>query len=277
MVAMKTKIRAWALRAVKVTAAGVDRLSPPRRGVVFLIYHRVGRASDLESELSVSAFDEQMTYLAATGRAVAIDDALTVLEASTPPKQDPVVVTFDDGTADFVEQAVPTLERHQVPAILYLATDYVESQRSFPNDGTPVTWPALRDAMSTGLISVGSHTHTHAVLDQASGADADDELDRSIGLIRDRLGVDAQHFAYPKGVSGSPSAEAAVRARFRSAALGVTRPNPYGRTDVYRLARSPIQASDRMRWFERKADGGMALEGTLRRLLNARRYAGATT
>jgi peptidoglycan/xylan/chitin deacetylase (PgdA/CDA1 family) len=277
MVLMKHKSRTLALRAVKVAAATVDHLSPRRRGAVFLIYHRVGRGAELESELSPAAFEEQMSYLADTGRAVSIDDALAALESTDVPEQDPVVVTFDDGTADFAEHAVPTLERYQVPAILYLATDFIEQQRPFPNDGAPVTWPSLRDALSTELVSIGSHTHTHAVLDRASGALADDELDRSIGLIHDRLGIDAKHFAYPKGVAGSPSADAAVRKRFRSAALGVIAPNPYGATDRYLLARTPVQASDGMRWFARKADGGMSFEGTLRRALNARRYAGTTT
>ncbi|MGH9013479.1 MAG: hypothetical protein ACRDZ1_06035, partial [Acidimicrobiia bacterium] len=69
----------------------------------------------------------------------------------------------------------------------------------------------------------------------------------------------------------------AVRRRFRSAALGAVGANPYGRTDPYRLARSPIQRADGMRWFARKVDGGMSLEGTLRRALNRRRYSGAIT
>ena len=78
-------------------------------------------------------------------------------------------------------------------------------------------------------------------------------------------------------MAGSAAADAAVRARFRSAALAGTRPNPYGRTDPYRLARSPIQRADGMSWFRRKLDGGMALEDRLRTLANRRRYAGATT
>jgi hypothetical protein len=66
-----------------------------------------------------------------------------------------------------------------------------------------------------------------------------------------------------------------VRARFASAALAGTRPNPYGSTDPYLLARSPIQVSDGMRWFTRKVAGGMALEDTVRRVANRARYAGA--
>lgn len=56
-----------------------------------------------------------------------------------------------------------------------------------------------------------------------------------------------------------------------------TRANPYGRTDRQRLARSPVQTSDGMRWFERKLAGGMGLEDRMRQLRNRRRYAGACT
>ena len=66
-----------------------------------------------------------------------------------------------------------------------------------------------------------------------------------------------------------------MRDRFRSAALGGNRPNPYGATDPHRLARSAIQRRDGMRFFERKAAGGMALEEAARRRLDRRRYAAA--
>ena len=93
----------------------------------------------------------------------------------------------------------------------------------------------------------------------------------------ENLGVDPRHFAYPKALAGSAAAQAEVRSRFASAALGGTRVNAYGRTDPYRLARSPIQHADGMRWFERKLAGGMRLEDDLRRAANRARYAGATT
>lgn len=277
MVPMKQKGRVLALRAVKVTAAAADFVLPRHRGVVFLIYHRVGGGSGLEIDLSPATFERQMEFLAERRRAVTVDQALRALASSTPPAEDPVVVTFDDGTADFADHALPILDRHRVPTMLYVATDFVERQRPFPHDGRPLTWSALRDAVATGVVSVGSHTHTHAVLDRVDATDVDGELDRSIGLIGDRLGTEAAHFAYPKGVPGSAAADAAVRRRFRSAALGIIRSNRYGATDPYGLARTPIQSSDGMRWFTRKVAGGMTVEGTLRRAMNARRYADATT
>ena len=271
--------RSWAkqtaLGAVKRTAAVVDRLRPARPGVVVLLYHRVGGRSGVEVDLPRSLFGEQMAMI--TGRAIPLDGALDALAGAPGEPADPVVVTFDDGTADFVEEALPVLVEHGVPALLYVATAFVEEGRSFPDAGAPASWSGLADALSTGLVTIGSHTHTHVLLDRADPTVVAQELDRSRGLIEDRLGVTAEHFAYPKAVPGSPAADALVRERFRSAALAGTRPNHYGDTDPYRLARSPIQVSDGMRWFEAKLGGGMGLEDRLRQVLNRGRYAGAVT
>jgi peptidoglycan/xylan/chitin deacetylase (PgdA/CDA1 family) len=270
-------VRSAASAAVKTVAATADRVRRPPRGVVFLIYHRVGGGTSSTVDLPANLFDEQMAWLASRRAAVTIDEALVSLGRAEAPAHDPVVVTFDDGAADLVEVALPILCTHRVPAVFYLATDFIEHSRPFPPDATPLSWAAVRDAVSTGLVTVGSHTDTHALLDRIDPAAAAAELDRSRELIEERAGVTALDFAYPKAVAGSAAVEELVRQRFRSAALGGSRPNPYGTTDRHRLARSAVQRNDGMRYFERKACGGMALEETLRRTVNRVRYASAST
>jgi peptidoglycan/xylan/chitin deacetylase (PgdA/CDA1 family) len=188
-----------------------------------------------------------------------------------------VVVTFDDGTADVVEEALPVLAEVGVPALLYVATRFVEEGEDFPDEGRVASWSALADAVASGWLSLGSHTHSHALLDRLPDDRVADELDRSIELLGERTGVEARHFAYPKALAGSPAADRLVRDRFASAAVAGTRANRYGRTDPWALARSPIQVSDGMRWFAAKADGGLGLEDDLRRLANRVRYRGATS
>lgn len=267
--------RAWrasARRGVKRVVAGLDRLRPPPRGVVVLIYHRVGGGSALELDLPLARFTEQMGWLAERGVATSIDGALDALARGPGSPPDPVVVTFDDGTSDFVDHAMPVLERFGIPVTLYLATSFVDRGVPLPYGAPPTSWAALRDAMTTGLLTVGSHTHTHALLDRANSEVVERELDAASGLIEDRLGIAAEHFAYPKALPGSAMAAAAVAARFRSAALAGTRPNRFGATDPHALARSPIQAADGMEWFRYKALGGMAWEDSIRRSLDRVRH-----
>ena len=273
---MASSIRQAVGRAVKVTAATVDRLRAPSSGVVFLLYHRVGRRSSSEVDLDAGVFSDQMAFLAESTEVLRLHEALPQLaEPATAIRRRPaVVVTFDDGTDDFVDVAVPILERHGIPATLYLATAFVEDGVAYPDGGRPASWSGLADACATGFVDIGSHTHRHRLLDRLPEPEIADELDRSIALVEEHLGRAAVDFAYPKAVFGSPAADDAVRRRFRSAAIAGTHANAYGRTDPYRLARSPIQVGDAMTYFRHKVAGGMGFEDTMRRAANRVRYAG---
>jgi peptidoglycan/xylan/chitin deacetylase (PgdA/CDA1 family) len=263
--------------AIKPIAGGLDRIVRPSSGVVVLLYHQVGGPRPGEVNLPVGLFADQMAELAATTEVVTLDVAVDLLldPPATLSDRPVVVLTFDDGTADLVDHALPVLVEHRLPATLYAATRWIDEGRSFWDDGTVLSWAALAEACSTGLLTVGSHTHAHALLDRLPADEVAAELDRSIGLVEEHLGTTPRHFAYPKALPPSAEAELEVLRRFDSAALARTKPNPYGRTNPYRLTRSPIQVSDGMRWFRAKVAGGMWLEDRVRELRNRRRYAGA--
>lgn len=262
-----------AKRFVKQAAIACDAVIKPPSGVTVLIYHRVGGGSDSAVDLPLSTFEDQLEHLVRHHRVVPLD---TAVEELAGPAADgvssSVVLTFDDGTRDFDEVVVPALVRHRVPATLYLATQFIDEHVDFPWGAPPTSWAALRDAVSTGLVTVGSHTHSHRLLDRLEPPAIETDLDRSVELIGAQLGSAPQHFAYPKAVPGSPAAEVAVRRRFRSAALASGRVNRPGRTDLHRLWRTPVQRTDSAEHFAAKAAGGLRLEGELRALLARARY-----
>jgi peptidoglycan/xylan/chitin deacetylase (PgdA/CDA1 family) len=255
---------------LKAGAAAFDRVRPPASGLVILEYHRVGRQSERELDLDAGLFRDQMSWLGHDRSALSLDDGLATL--STPDGPRATVVTFDDGTADFMDHALPALVSNQIPATYYVATQFIDEQRSFPYGGTPLSWAALAEAVGTGLVTVASHTHSHAVLDKVDGPAAADELKRSAQLIEDNLGTPANHFAYPKGVFGGETIEQLVMGQYASAALVNGCSNPYGASNRYRLNRSPIQQADGMRYFECKVRGGLRAEGSLRNSVNRLRY-----
>ena len=262
---------------VKRASAVLDAVVKPPAGVTILIYHRVGGGSTSAVDLDADAFDDQLAHLAAEHDVITLDEAVARLRAAdADDDRRAVVITFDDGTADFTDVAVPLLSKHGLPATLYVATRFVDEAEDFPWGAPPASWTALRDSLSTGLVTIGSHTHTHSLLDRLDPVEIADDLDRSIDLIGTHLGLDATHFAYPKAVPGSPAAEIEVRRRFASASLAANRVNRPG-ADVHRLTRTPIQRSDGFDWFTKKADGGLRLEGEVRALLGRTRYRGATT
>ena len=225
----------------------------------------------------VTPFDEQgeldLDAAAAVLRPVPAEEWTPTGGADTG--RSAVVITFDDGTADFTDTVVPALARHRLPATLYVASRFVDTGEPFPWAAPPASWSALRDAVSSGFVTIGSHTHGHLLLDRLDETTVADELDRSIDLIGEHVGVAPRHFAYPKAVPGDPAAEIAVRRRFATAALAGNRVNRPGRTDLHRLWRTPVQRSDGDVHFVQKAAGGQRVEGELRMLAARVRYLGA--
>jgi peptidoglycan/xylan/chitin deacetylase (PgdA/CDA1 family) len=262
-------------RTVKGAARLADRLRRPRPGIVILIYHRIGAGMGGQMDLPVADFDRQMAWLAGSHRVIDLDTAAAELTAGGTVEPG-VVVTFDDGTPDWVDHALPVLQRHGVPATFYVATGFVENRRAWPDGCPPITWAALGELASSPLVTIGSHTHTHALLDRVDVAVARVELDRSRDLLGERLGVHPCHFAYPKAIPATGAVAAEVVSRFATATIAGTRANTAG-ADVHLLHRSPIQSSDSPDDVEAKVAGGMWLEDDLRRLAGRVRHRRATS
>ena len=254
---MAVSLRRW----VSAAARAYDRIRPPAPGVVVLIYHRVGGGTASAVDMPVDEFDAQMEVLAAGTTVLTLDEAVTALAAGQ--QREGVVITFDDGTADFTANAVPVLQRHNLPAALYAATGFIDRQLPMPWGAPSATWDRLRIAVASGLITIGSHTRDHLLLDHATSDEIAEQLDASIDSITREIGAPPQHFAYPKAVRGNTAADVAVRERFASAALAGNRANRPG-DDLYRLARTPVHSGDTPELFAAKVAGGLRLEGILR-------------
>jgi hypothetical protein len=103
----------------------------------------------------------------------------------------------------------------------------------------PLTWDEAAEMARSGLVSIGSHTHTHVILARCDPARTADELHRSKRIIESRLGMPCTLFCYPNGRSGDFNARtgAELRAQGYSSAL-TTVYGANGRdADVYTLKR----------------------------------------
>ena len=258
------------------TSSTFDCVVPPPPGITVLAYHRVGGGTDGAVDLPVAEFRAQLARLAACFRVLSLDQAVAELAAGDPVA-DGVVVTFDDGTADFADHAVPALVEAGVPATLYVASGFVDAGRPFPWGAAPVSWPALRDAVRTGMVTIGSHTHEHLVLQRVEPAAARADLLRSIETIGERLGERPAHFAYPKAVPPPNPVEREVRRLFRTAVLAGNRVNTGRRVDLHRLTRSPVKRGLTTDAFARLAAGGGRLEGGMRAAVARARYRNAVS
>lgn len=263
-------------RALKRFAGAADAMLPTT-GLVVLAYHRVGGDGTTQMDLPLDRFRDQMAQLAETARVLNLDDALDAFLSDDADPDPGVVLTFDDGTADFADHVVDVLDEFDLPATVYVATEPVLSGEQWPDGAAPLSPAALTEVAGHRLVTIGCHTHSHLLLDREPSAMVAADLDRSIEVLAELTGSRPEHFAYPKALAASAANDALVRERFASAALAGTRPNRVGRTDPYRLARSPIQRSDTQRDVTHKFAGGMRLEDDVRRLVQRVTYRGART
>ena len=166
---MGNETKTLVLKAAKTAILPLGYRGRRRPGdVVMLLYHRIG-AGGRQIDLSESALDRQLRYLSDRDRVLSLDQAVG------SPNGGGVVVTFDDGYRDFHERVLPRLVRYRTPAVLYLATGLVWGE-ALATRGQALTWSQLREAVSTGLVTVGAHTHGHTNLSQAGRREAEAEM-----------------------------------------------------------------------------------------------------
>jgi peptidoglycan/xylan/chitin deacetylase (PgdA/CDA1 family) len=151
-------------------------------------YFRIATAPDV--------FREHIGYLHANGyRTLSLADAASKLDGCDS-RERTVVITFDDGYADFYHQAFPILSRYGFTATVFLPTEYIgNTQRRFQSKPCMV-WRQISELHKAG-IDFGSHTVTHRRLDLLSAGELGDEILGSKRAIEDNLGCAAESFAYP--------------------------------------------------------------------------------
>lgn len=156
----------------------------------------------------------------------------------------PVILTFDDGYADFYTHAFPALHRHGFTATLYVATGFVGGtsrwlQHIGEGKRPMVTWEQLKE-MNEGGIECAAHSHNHRPLDMLSPSEARNEITRSKDLLEEHLGLPVLSFAYPFGYYSSWVRQIVQEVGFTSA-CAIKRSLSSLHDDLYALARLAIK------------------------------------
>jgi glycosyltransferase involved in cell wall biosynthesis/peptidoglycan/xylan/chitin deacetylase (PgdA/CDA1 family) len=236
---LETQLRQAARRVALSVLSTVRSPRTRRPGHRVLVYHLVLRQDRRR-------FREHLRYLKDHFRVVGVDQ-LPGLFDNAPADDDWAAVTFDDGFRILMDDCLEVLAAEEVPATFFIPTGFVETADDvFLSDRYSLTRHHYRKALVPmrpedlqTLVAaghgIGSHTVSHANLQDVSAERAQWELERSRQCLEQWTGRPVTSFAYPYGHLGHRQAEttawlqaAGYRAAFtlqRGPATAAT--NPY--------------------------------------------------
>ena len=240
-------------RAIGETMTGAGALDgADERTLRVLMYHKVNDLQPNPTTVPTSVFAEQMTLLAELGyEPVSLEQVRAhYVEAAALP-EGAVLITFDDGYRDNLENALPILQRHGYPAVIFVPIGFLDGDRPLPHEealralgvhNETVGWDELA-ALEAGGIRVESHGIGHRPVSELEPAAAAREIALSKLRLEERLGRPVRSFAYVKGSEAHfhPVHESILKqAGYEIAFTSISRLNsPF--TNPFRLGRYNVE------------------------------------
>jgi peptidoglycan/xylan/chitin deacetylase (PgdA/CDA1 family) len=160
-------------------------------------------------------FERQLLYLKNYGEFISIDRVYQMVSGKVPIEGRYFCITFDDGFHNTYSNMMEITSRLQIPVIIYLPTDYIDTNpeeldynliydRMAPGNTKLLrflTWDQCREMLKHN-ITFGSHTTGHPLLSTLDRSGVEHELIESKRIIEKELGISCIHFAVPRGRTG---------------------------------------------------------------------------
>ena len=196
-------------RAIGETVTGVGSLDGEgERTLRVLMYHKVNDLRPNPTTVPTEVFAEQMELLAELGYVpVSLERVRDHYLVGMPLPSGAVLITFDDGYRDNLENALPILRRHGYPAVVFVPIGYLDDDRPLPHEtalrllgvrNRTVGWDELA-ALEAGGIRVESHGIAHRPVSELEMAEAAREIALSKLRLEERLGRQVEAYAFVKG------------------------------------------------------------------------------
>jgi peptidoglycan/xylan/chitin deacetylase (PgdA/CDA1 family) len=215
-----------------------------RTPVPILLYHAITETPGTHIApfaVSPRAFEQQLDVLVEAGyHCITFGELVAAEMAGRPPgggDRKVAVITFDDGYADFVTDALPALRERSLVSTMYLTTGWLEGspdRRPGPTDRM-LDLADLPGMLADG-VELGAHSHSHPQMDTLDSTALREELVRPKEIIEDVLGQAVTTFAYPHGYNG-PRVRRATRAAGYENACGVRNALHCAGEDVFAISR----------------------------------------
>lgn len=149
----------------------------------------------LTYDITPCSFAAQMDYLVANGYTTVLPKDLAAFwDHGRPLPGRPVILTFDDGYADWAPTVLPILRARGLKAEFYLTYDFI---------GLQISWSDVRALVAAGM-GIGAHDMDHFQLAGGGVTTASldvmhFQVDDAKALLAAKLGVTVDSMAYVGG------------------------------------------------------------------------------
>ena len=220
-----------------------------------LLYHRVADTQNDPHLLCVSTenFRIQIKFLKENFRVVPLTQLVQEVSVRKVQNQS-MAITFDDGYADNLYNALPVLEEFKIPATIFLTAGYVGQNKDFywdketPSEsrGRPAIIDEAKSLANSRLIELGSHTLNHLKLATLPENEQSRELVESKKTLEKMLAKPFSSFAYPFGdkKSFSKKTVALVKKTGYHYACANTHERVTNKSDIFALPRFVVRNWD---------------------------------
>lgn len=225
--------------------------SLPKTGQRILMYHSVRNESTLKISkniytLNSNLFGEHMRYLKDY-----FNQHIEQLGFDNPHPQNKFVlnITFDDGFKDNLTVVAPVMEELKIPFTVFVATDFLDSSNPLHLDQQE-----LKELAAMSLVTIGSHSKSHANLTQLNRNQIQEEVQGSKLILEDIIGAEVNGFSYPFGGVNKRVRDVVEESGYRYAANSCFNIN--NKTDDrFMLSRNEIWNTDTNLIFQEKIQG----------------------
>lgn len=207
-------------------------------------------------------FAAQLRWLTRSWQFVSPQSFAAMVSGDLPIIGSNLLLTFDDGFASNRKVVEDVLNPMGIQAMFFVVPDFVnivddEESRNFvanniwlsrppeTEDWRNMKWTDLEWLLETGH-SIGAHTKTHARLSNLKEVrELEIEIIECADVLKSKLGVEIEHFAFPFGnlVSFSPSALEVALQRFKFIYTGLRGDNAIG-NPAWALQRDAIEPTN---------------------------------
>jgi len=158
--------------------------------LTILTYHRVLEKGDGKMSISIENFEKQMKYISKNYKVISFKDLL-----ENKLKKNSIIITFDDGYKDVLQNAYPILKKYSLKATLFLTTDFLNGKIPWweNENNLFMNWNDVKKLD----LEIGAHSISHPRLSQCSLKEIKKEVSKE--EIEKKLGREVYVFSYPHG------------------------------------------------------------------------------